>query len=88
MTGLSQDHRLEDDELLQVPPSIPHPLHLLPKRPDELSSDFPTPRVIAPRWHAHEVTLPRLPCRVVSDAAVQVRAVIFVYAFSVDLLET
>ena len=88
MTGSLQDHCLEDDEPLRVPPSIPHPLHLLPQRPEKPSPDFLTWHVIAPRWHDREVTPPRLPRRVVADASVQVRAGICVNPVSVDLLET
>ena len=48
MTGSLQDHRLNVDEPLQVPPSLPHPLQILPQRPDEPTPDFTTWRVIAP----------------------------------------
>ena len=47
MTGSLQDYRLEEDEPLRVSPSVPHPLHLLPQRPNEPSPDSPTWRVIA-----------------------------------------
>ena len=79
---------MEDDEPLQVPLSVPHPLHLLPQRPDKPSADLPTRSIIAPQWHNRKVTPPRLPRRVVFDAAVQVRAKICMYPVSVDLLET
>ena len=48
MTGSLQDHRLNVDEPLQVPPSLPHPLQIPPQRPDEPTPDFTTWRVIAP----------------------------------------
>ena len=48
MTGSFQYHRLEDDEPLRVPPSVLHPVQLLPQRPDEPTPDFPTRIVIAP----------------------------------------
>ena len=35
MLGLLQYHRLEDDEPLQVPQSVPHPKQLFPKRPNK-----------------------------------------------------
>ena len=74
VVGSLHDHRLEDNEPLRVPPTVPHPLHLGAKHPDEPAADLPTRRVIAPRWHDCKVMPPRLPCRVVSDAAVDMRA--------------
>ena len=48
VAGSLQDHRLEEDEPLLVPPPVLHSLHLHPKRPDEPPADLPTGRVIAP----------------------------------------
>ena len=45
VAGLLQDHPLEDNEPLRVPPSIPHPLNLQPQRPDEPSAELPTQRI-------------------------------------------
>ena len=56
-----QYHRLEDDELLQVPRSVPYALKLSPERPDTLSPNFPALRIIAPQCHDSEVMTPRLP---------------------------
>ena len=75
MTGSLQDHLLEDDEPIRAPPSVRHPVHLLPQRHDKPSTDFPTRRIIAPRWHDREVTPPCLPRRVVADISVEMRAV-------------
>ena len=86
--GSLQDHRLKDDEPLRVPPSFPHPLQLLPQRPDKPTPDFTTWRVIAPRWHDRKVMPPRLPRRVVADASVQMRASIGMNPLSVDLPDT
>ena len=86
--GLLQDHCLEDDEPLQVPPSVPHPEQLSPQRLNESSPDFPAWHVIAPRWHDRKVTPPRLPHLVVADAAVEVCARVGVDPVSVDLSET
>ena len=83
-----KDDRLKDDEPLRVPPSVPHPLQLLPQCPDEPTPDFPTRRVIAPRWHDCEVAPPRVPRRFVADASVQVRARIGMNPVSIDLPET
>ena len=88
MAGSLQDHCLKDDEPLRVPPTIPHPLQLSAEQPDELASDLPTWRVIAPRWNDRKVTPPRLPSLVVSDAAVKMRAQVPVNPVPVDLPET
>ena len=83
-----QDYRLEDDEPLRVPPTVPHPLQLGAEHPDEPAADLPTWRVIAPRWHDRKVTPPRLPHQVVSDAAVEIHAPVSVNPVPVDLSET
>ena len=49
MLVLLQDHRLKDDEPLQVPQTVQNPLELHPQLPDELAPYSPTWRVIAPR---------------------------------------
>ena len=48
MSGSLQDHRLKDDETLQVPQYVPHPLELRPQRTNEPPPDSPTWRAIAP----------------------------------------
>ena len=88
VAGSWQDHRLEDDEPLLVPPPVPHPLPLGAEHPDKPATDLPTWRVIAPRWHDHKVTPPRLPRRVVSYAAVKMRARVPVNPVPIDLPET
>ena len=88
VAGSLQDHRLEDDETLQVPPPVPHPLHLGAEHPGEPAADLPTWRIIAPQWHDRKVTPSGFPHRVVSDAAVKMRAWVPVNPVPVDLPET
>ena len=85
VAGSLQDHHLEDDEPIWVPPPVPHPLHLHPQRPDEPSADLPTRRIIAPQWHDRKVTPTRLPRQVVFDAAVEVCARVPMNPVPVDL---
>ena len=88
ISSLFQDHRLEDNELLRVPLFVPHPAQLSPQCLHKLSPDFPARCVIAPQWHDREVKPPRLPHRVVANAAVKVCARVGVDPVSVELPET
>ena len=88
MSGLLQDHRLEDDEPLRVSLSVLHPLQLSPQCLHEVSPNLPTRRVISPRWRDLAVTPPRLSRRVVTNSAVEVYARVGVDPFSKDLPET
>ena len=72
--GLLQDHRLKDDEPLQVSQSVPHPPQLLPERPNKAPPESPARRVIEPQWHDRDVTSPRLPRSIIVDASVKVGA--------------
>ena len=74
MSGLLQNHCMEDDGLLQVPLSVLHPAQLSPQRLDESCPDFPAWCIILPRWHDREAPPPRLPRRVIVGAAVKVCA--------------
>ena len=40
VAGSFQDHRLEDNEPLIVPPPVPHPLQLGAEHPDEPADDL------------------------------------------------
>ena len=82
------DHHLEDNEPLQVPLSVPHPVQLSPQRLNESSPNFPAWHVIAPRWHDRKVTPPLLPRRVIPDAASEVCARVDVDPVSVDHPDT
>ena len=88
MSGSLKDHRLEDDGLLRVPLYVMHPLQLSHQSLHKASPDLPAWRVIAPRWHDHEVTPPPLPRLVVPDSAVEVCARVGVNPVSVDLPKT
>ena len=88
MSGSLQDHRLEDDEPLRGSLSVPHPSQISTQCLYEASPDLPDRRVIAPLWHDHEVTPPRLPCRIVTNSAVKVCARVGVDSVSIDLPET
>ena len=59
-----------------------------PQSPDEPSADLPTRHIIAPRWHKRKVTPPRLPRRVIFDAAIEICAQVPVNPVFVDLPET
>ena len=74
MSGLLQNHCMEDDGLLQVPLSVLHPAQLSPQRLNESCPDFPAWCIISPRWHDREAPPPRLPRRVIVGAAVKVCA--------------
>ena len=87
MSESLQDHRLKYDEPLLVPPSVPQPPQLVPKRLDKAPPDYLAWRVIETRWHDLEVTPPRPPRHVVADAAVKVGARVGAKPVSVDLLE-
>ena len=88
MPGLFQDHCLEDDELLRVPLSVPHPSQISHQFLQEASPSLPACRIIAPQWHDREVTPPPLPLCVVPDSAIKVCARDDMNPFSVDLPET
>ena len=72
---------------IQVPQSLPHPPQLFPKHPDKMPAYFPARHVIAPQWHDRKFRPPRLPQRVISDAAIQVGARVGMNPVSVDLPE-
>ena len=74
MLSLLQYHRLEDNEPLQVPPSVLYPTQFIVQRPNKPSPDLPAWRVLSARSHNREVTPPPLPHHVVRYSPVEVVA--------------
>ena len=57
LSGLFQDHGLEDNEPLRVPPSVPHLLNLGAEHTSEPAADLPTRHVIATNIHIQRISL-------------------------------
>ena len=88
MESSLQYHQMEDDEQLQVPPSVQHSTQLGIQIPDKAAPKLPTWIFVAGGRHDREVTTPPLPHHVVRDAPVEVIIFVGVHPIPVDLLES
>ena len=88
MSGSFPDHRLKDDETLQVPQYVLHPKQLFHQSHHKASPDLPTWFIVAPGDHDHEVIPPPLTSLVFTNASMKDSAMVGVNSVPVDLLES
>ena len=88
MSGSLQYHHLEYDEPLRVPPSVPHPTHLVSQSPYKAAPYLTSWHIIEAGGHDREVMPPPLPHTIVRDAPVEVITSIGVYLVPVYLLDS
>ena len=69
-----KDHRLKDDEPLQLPQYSPHPTYIFHQGHHKASPDLPTWRVIELVGHDRKGTPPPLPSLVVCNVSLKVSA--------------
>ena len=82
MSGSLQDHRLKDDEPLQVTQYVFHQSH------NKVSPNLPTWHIVAPGGHDHEVTPPPRTSLIFTNASMKESARVGVKSVPIDLLES
>ena len=87
MSGLLQNHRLKDNEPLQVPQSVPYPTQISHQCHHKASTGIPAWIDVAPLGHDRKVTPPPLPHLVVTDSTIKVGVRIGMNPVPVDLQE-